>query len=39
MAYKVETDKVYHAQNHNIGSGIIEVIGGTIKIVGSNVTE
>ena len=39
MAYKVETNKVYHAQNPNIGSGIIQVIGGTVKLVGSNVTE
>lgn len=39
MAVKVETNKVYKCQTPAIGSGIIHVIGGSIQILGSNVTE
>jgi hypothetical protein len=39
MAYKIESGKVYHAQNPNIGAGLFQVIGGSITLKGSNVTE
>ena len=39
MATKIEPNKIYHAQSPEIGAGIIQVIGGTVKLVGSNVTE
>jgi hypothetical protein len=39
MAIKIDPNKVYHAQSPAIGSGLIQVIGGSVKIVGSNVTE
>lgn len=39
MAFRIEPNKVYHAQSPAIGSGIIQVIGGTVQLVGSNVTE
>ena len=39
MATKVETGKVYKCQSPAIGGGVIQVIGGTVKLMGSNVTE
>lgn len=39
MATKVQTGKVYHCQSPAIGSGIIQVIGGSVTLKGSNVTE
>lgn len=39
MAYKIELDKVYHAQTPMIGAGLFQVIGGSVQLVGSNVTE
>ena len=39
MAIKIEANKVYKCQTPAIGSGVIHVIGGTIQLFGSNVTE
>lgn len=39
MATKAEVNKVYHCQSPSIGSCVIQVIGGSVKIKGSNVTE
>lgn len=39
MAIKVEPNKVYHCQSPALGSGMIQVIGGTVTLMGSNVTE
>lgn len=39
MANKIELEKTYHCQSPAIGSGIIHVIGGSVQLVGSNVTE
>ena len=39
MAVKIEANKVYHAQTPNIGSGLIQVVGGSVTLKGSNVTE
>ena len=39
MAYKIETDKVYRAQTPSIGVGLFQVIGGSVNLMGSNVTE
>lgn len=39
MATKVELNKTYHCQSPAIGSGVIQVIGGTVTLKGSNVTE
>lgn len=39
MAYKIEANKVYHAQTPAIGAGLFQVIGGSVTLMGSNVTE
>ena len=39
MATKVETNKVYKCQSPAIGGGVIQVIGGSVTLKGSNVTE
>lgn len=39
MAIKVEPNKIHHCQSPAIGSGMIQVIGGSVKLKGSNVTE
>ena len=39
MAIKVETNKIYHCQNPAIGSGVIQVIGGSVSLKGSCKTE
>lgn len=39
MAYKCLPNVVYHCQNPQMGSATIQVIGGSVKIKGSNVTE
>lgn len=39
MATKIELEKTYHCQSPAIGSGVIQVIGGTVTLKGSNVTE
>ena len=39
MAYKCIPNVVYHCQNPNFGSATFQVIGGSVKIKGSNVTE
>lgn len=39
MATKVELNKTYHCQSPAIGSGVIQVIGGSVTLKGSNVTE
>lgn len=39
MAYKCLPNVVYHAQNPNFGSATLQVVGGSVKIKGSNVTE
>ena len=39
MAIKVEPNKVYHCQSPSIGSGMIQVIGGSVDLKGSNITE
>ena len=39
MAIKVELNKIYHCQSPAIGSGIIQVIGGTVSLKGSCKTE
>ena len=39
MAYNCLPNVVYHAQNPNFGSATLQVVGGSVKIKGSNVTE
>lgn len=39
MAIQIEARKVYHASSPMIGAGLIQVIGGSITIYGSNKTE
>ena len=39
MAVKIEANKVYRSLNPMIGAGVIQVIGGSVSIKGSNVTE
>jgi len=39
MATKVELNKTYHCQSPAIGSGVIQVIGGSVTLKGSNITE
>lgn len=39
MAYKIETGKVYHASSPMIGAGLLQVVGGSVTLKGSNVTE
>lgn len=39
MAFQCLPNKVYHCQSPQIGSGMIQVVDGTVKLVGSNVTE
>lgn len=39
MATKIELQQVYHCQSPAIGSGMIHVIGGSVQMQGSNVTE
>ena len=39
MAIRVEPNKIHHCQSPAIGSGMIQVIGGSVKLKGSNVTE
>ena len=39
MAIKVEPNKIHHCQSPAIGSGMIQVIGGSVTLKGSNVTE
>lgn len=39
MAVKVETGKVYKCQSPAIGGCVIQVIGGSVSLMGSNVTE
>lgn len=39
MAIQIEAKKVYHAQTPNIGAGLIQVVGGSATLKGSNVTE
>jgi len=39
MAVQIQPNKVYHSQSPMIGAGLIQVVGGPITIMGSNVTE
>lgn len=39
MAAKIETNKVYKCQNPTIAVCSVQVIGGTVNVMGSNVTE
>lgn len=39
MATRVDVNKVYHCQSPSIGTCVIQVVNGTVKLVGSNVTE
>lgn len=39
MAYKCLPNVVYHCQNPQMGSCTIHVVGGSVKIKGSNITE
>ena len=39
MAVKIEANKVYHASSPMIGAGLIQVVGGSVTLKGSNVTE
>jgi len=39
MAYKIEANKVYHASQPALGAGLFQVIGSSVQLMGSNVTE
>lgn len=39
MATKIETNKVYKCQSPNLAACSIQVIGGSVNVLGSNVTE